>query len=372
MPATGPERLVVVFGAGATKACGGPLTREILPDALAMRDRIEKDDYLAVIEAFLREHFYLPLAPSSEDYPDLPLLLSLIDTARARGESFGSNWDRERLDQLREGLEYATFAVIEQQLKRVPYRNPYRVLLDTLCERASASLTIVSLNYDIIVDNVLSEILDEKTHGALPDYACDIATPAYQAAYELPRADRDPLRLVLLKLHGSLNWMYCPNCNRLDLGVAESGHTVKVLGQLWATQPSLRLEERYTSRGRPCPDCETRMRALLITPTSQKDYGNPHIARIWYTAARALRRADRVVFIGYSLPHDDIEVAYLLKRGLAHLPSSQITVVEHSDPPMPLGDHDSGRRYRTLFGVDIEWWPKGFESWTSSIDQAGL
>ncbi len=26
------NRTVVVFGAGATKACGGPLTNEILPD----------------------------------------------------------------------------------------------------------------------------------------------------------------------------------------------------------------------------------------------------------------------------------------------------------------------------------------------------
>jgi hypothetical protein len=41
--AQSPGRTVVVFGAGATKACGGPLTDEILPDALALRNTLERE-----------------------------------------------------------------------------------------------------------------------------------------------------------------------------------------------------------------------------------------------------------------------------------------------------------------------------------------
>jgi hypothetical protein len=367
MSAVDSHEVVVVFGAGATKACDGPLTAEILPQAMQLRNELERDGQLAEVEIFLREHFHLPPAPLPGDYPDLPLLLSLIDTARERGESFGSHWETDRLDRLRESLEYAMFALLEYQLRDVPHRNPYRVLLESLFERPPASLTVVSLNYDIIVDNVLSSVVERAT-GMLPDYACDIATTQYRGTELLPLPDGKSLRLTLLKLHGSLNWMHCPNCHRLELGIADSGRrTVKALDMLWQSRQALRLAESYSRQGRMCEDCGARLRALLITPTGQKDYRNPHIARIWYTADRALRRAARVAFVGYSLPPDDVEVAYLFKRGLSHLDSTCITVVESTDRRVALSEHHVGRRYRNLFGDRIDWHPEGFGSWAASI-----
>ncbi len=66
----------------------------------------------------------------------------------------------------------------------------------------------------------------------------------------------------------------------------------------------------------------------MIAPTHFKDYRNPHLAQVWYEAERVLREANKVIFIGYSLPDDDVEVVYLLKRSLAHLEPECITVVE--------------------------------------------
>jgi hypothetical protein len=80
-------------------------------------------------------------------------------------------------------------------------------------------------------------------------------------------------------------------------------------------------------------------------------------------AERVLREAGRVVFIGYSLPEDDVEVIYMLKRSMAHLSPGQITVVGY-DPTMPLVDANPvGRRYRTLFGDGIDWHPEGLDAW---------
>ena len=78
------------------------------------------------------------------------------------------------------------------------------------------------------------------------------------------------------------------------------------------------LENSYSPDGAPCGTCQTRLRPLLIAPTHLKNYRNPHIAQVWYAAEQELRAAERVVFIGYSLPDDDVEVVYLLKRSLAH------------------------------------------------------
>ena len=43
---------IVLFGAGATKACGGPLTNEILPEAFqpVVRPEIEREYYIDLLD----------------------------------------------------------------------------------------------------------------------------------------------------------------------------------------------------------------------------------------------------------------------------------------------------------------------------------
>lgn len=69
------------------------------------------------------------------------------------------------------------------------------------------------------------------------------------------------------------------------------------------------------------------MRPVMITPTQREDYRNPHITQVWYKAEELLRSASTALFIGYSMPAADVEVIYLFKRGLEHLPAQAITVV---------------------------------------------
>ncbi|HYC57785.1 MAG TPA: hypothetical protein VEL28_22860 [Candidatus Binatia bacterium] len=47
---------------------------------------------------------------------------------------------------------------------------------------------------------------------------------------------------------------------------------------------------------------------LVVAPSHLKDYRNPHLSLVWYEAQRMLRQATKVVFVGYSLPDDDVEV----------------------------------------------------------------
>jgi hypothetical protein len=100
----------------------------------------------------------------------------------------------------------------------------------------------------------------------------------------------------------------------------------------------------------------------LIAPTRLKDYRNPHLTQVWYESERVLRESDRVVFIGYSIPDDDLEVVYLFKRSLGHLKPHQITVVELDPANLILGDNEVGRRYRALFG-DVDWHSEGLDGW---------
>src|SRR5262249_25665352 len=190
----------------------------------------------------------------------------------------------------------------------------------------------ISLNYDILLDNVLFKIAEK--HGgadARVAYGCDIQTDAYRSR----RTDYGRL----LKLHGSLNWLYCGCCRRLDLGMSECGAKAVPCQTLNDLRTKNSLDEHYVSGPKVCPECDTPMRAVMITPTRAKDYRNPHIQAIWYQAERALRRAEHVCFVGYSLPDDDLEVIDLLRRGLGNLSPSCITVVEYDKKNSLIGDH---------------------------------
>jgi hypothetical protein len=71
------------------------------------------------------------------------------------------------------------------------------------------------------------------------------------------------------------------------------------------------LEHRYSCKSGPCADrdCGTPVRPVLITPIYMKHYRNPQVSRIWYKAALALKGAERVHIIGYSIPIDDVDVS---------------------------------------------------------------
>lgn len=341
------SKTVVIFGAGATKACGGPLTNEIISRGFASEYHIDREGYLDTLNKFIAENFF---QIDQETYPPLPLLISFLDTAIDRNHALGEDWGRAGLIKAREALDYIIFAVLEHDLKRLQ-NNYYRDLYDAISSVDGTLPTTVSLNYDIIADNSISAWCEHHGDDAhpFPDYMCDIATDNYRDKKGTGK---------LLKLHGSLNWLFCPSCNRLDVGISKSGRRfAKVLEGLYQEE---NIEDRLSCHGRPCRSCGAEVQPVMISPTYFKDYRNPHISRIWYEADQALRKAERVIIVGYSLPSDDLDVLYLLKRGLSHLPSDQIHVVEYDPNMRNMDDHPVGQRYMTLFGSGINWYADGF------------
>jgi hypothetical protein len=332
--------------------------------AFELQSELQREDYYATLEQFLLENFHLPQDRSlrkPDHYPPLPLLISLLDTAIDHNHSFSSDWSVERLRDVRAALEYMIFALLEHQLRHLS-ANYYHRFLDRLSRAEARPPTVISLNYDIIVDNSMIRLGEEVPFGngfGVPEYGCDVATESYCTK---------PKFGELYKLHGSLNWLYCPSCHRLDVGISKSGRYMsKMLEQLY-TEISGRddggsLEARYSCHGSPCLDCGTFVHPVLITPTHLKDYRNPHIAQTWYKAERALRKASRAYLIGYSLPEDDVDVIYLLKKGLSHLAADKITVVDFDTQRREAREHPAGSRYCTLFGDDIRWHPEGFSDW---------
>jgi hypothetical protein len=365
---------VIILGAGATKACGGPLTDEILPAALngqmAHDDRVtlvkDREKLLDLTRDFLKECFNVPVDKNQvlkEDCPSLPMVLSMLHRSIEQGLPIGK-WKGESLVKAKRAIEYSIFAVIEAALMRANRKHLHHDLLKPLYQ-ANISPVVVSLNYDVIVDNAMFFLSDRHHMAQPPDYGVRFSTQRYVDFCFGGMYGR------LLKIHGSLNWLYCDKCGRLDLFVSNGMRTGKALEELYHEAP---FDDAYSCWGTPCRNkgqCDGFVSPILITPTYVKDYENPHIKQVWAEAEKAMKQADRAIIIGYSLPTDDIEVALLLKRGLDHLPRQQITVVEYVagdeakliNQRMKIGDHPTGQRFRTLFGTDIDWQTTGFEGW---------
>lgn len=300
------------------------------------------------------EVFRLQRGAPKEDYPGLPLFMSLLDMALDRHQSFHRQWDVNRISEIRQAMEPRYFRTAGTQALSGTNQQPLYPLQKFY--PFPEEPCVISLNYDLIIDTALmfySEQRDDH-EGRFPNYCCDIRTEFYR---------NEPRRFgSLLKLHGSLNWLHCKTCHRLEIGASESKRFLKVLNRLLGSSAQTTLETSCMWQGNPCQICGSEMRPLLIAPTQLKDYRNPHLMQVCYEAERVLRESRRVIFIGYSLPDDDLEVIYLFKRGLAHLLPKQITVVEYDLTNPTLNAHEVGRRYRALFG-DVDWHPEGLDSW---------
>lgn len=341
---------VIFLGAGATKACGGLMTNEILPAILTDAPTSDPAGRLPRLRQFLQDQFHIFAGSPLESYPGLPMLMSLLDTALDRRQDFHPAWNTNSILEIREAIEFGIFDVLEEKLFKAPTNNHWQLLQQLY--PSPAQPCVVSTNYDLIIDTAMMFLSESRLpEGGLPAYHCAISSDFYR--------NEGSHFGVLLKLHGSLNWLYCTTCGRLEIGASESRKYLKVLSRLVGQS----VEQSYRTESSKCTTCQTKLRPLLVAPTHLKNYRNPHLAQVWYEAERVLREASRVVFIGYSLPEDDVEVIYLLKRSIGHLSPSAITVVE-CDPQMPpLQTHPVGRRFRTLFGDGIDWHPEGLNDW---------
>jgi hypothetical protein len=350
---------VVFLGAGATKSENGPLTNEILPGLWTARASLQAQDPTGKVDAlvdFLEKEFHVTSATKKEGYPGLPLLLSLLDTALDRRETFHAPWDLDAIAKLREAIEFGIYDMLEVVLEKAP-TNSHFMIFSKLFPTAEDQPCVISTNYDLIADSAMMFLGNtRKAAGGLPNYHCGIANILHL---------RPEQRFgTLLKLHGSLNWLLCKTCLRLELGESDS----KLYGTILQKVGGRDLKSTFLPDGAPCTVCQSKMRPLLVAPSHLKDYRNPHLSQVWYEAQRVLRQAQRVVFVGYSMPEDDVEVVYLVKRSLAHITNpKQITVIEYceDDVTVKAEDHPVGRRYQALFG-DIDWTAGGLQQWLAA------
>lgn len=161
--------------------------------------------------------------------------------------------------------------------------------------------TIVTFNYDTLVEEALANLHKPYDYGFLPEEYSDgngggFVTITPDCPTQLIKG-RKEAGVRILKLHGSVNW---------GLRSAQSH------------KPSESTAELLV-----CPTFDALMshevdRVFIEPPTWRKGYGTQGrgITTVWSNALAALRTASRIIVIGYSLPLTDVHFRYLLAAGL--------------------------------------------------------
>jgi hypothetical protein len=342
--------VALFLGAGASKAEGAPLQGELFCEYFS------SNMYKTSIDQMDRElaTFFLLMFGidvdrsdvSNVDFPTFEEVLGLTDLAILRKEAFRS-FDIEnratnsgRLRFIGQYLVFLLAKVLDAKLQ--DRADIHRRLVQALKNANMLKEVIfVSTNYDILIDNVLTELYDENFDL---DYGIDFRNFEKPDDWKRPRREN---RIALFKPHGSLNWLFCPACNELEITPKEKGVVTRLISDF---------------RLSACPECGSVYLPLIVPPTFYKDLNNVFLSSIWNRTDNALRRVDHVVFCGYSFPDADIHIKYLLKRAQTNRSAPQkFTVINHFPGKSDSICKEETYRYKRFLGLGVNYTEMSFE-----------
>lgn len=288
---------VYILGAGASAGfdrssagvrCPSVKNFFTVADQVLKSDSRETIDNYRNLIFFLKKYFSLSPAELENAGLDMQDVLTFLDLEMEYSDS------AEEMDLLQRArnefmdLLSVTFGKVLDG-PPCPYHG---ALASSLAE----SDTVISFNYDLLMDIALylnSPYWEPGSGYGLRAVLARLGAP--------PPASGS--KVLLLKPHGSFNWVVCRTCgNFYVLPFTQNSATLK-----WASFKSFFPEPRghYLER-------------LLIPPTLKKDIHGKAMQQIWTSALDALKNAHRIVVIGYSLPATDFLVKRLLYRSLPY------------------------------------------------------
>lgn len=340
----------IFLGAGASAAEGAPIQSQLFQRYFSSRSVQKYPEIFKELSQFFQAIFNIDLNDDAQidgaNYPTFEEALGILDLAEARKESFrgfdfaGANPEGNKAQLLRLYLVLAMSKAIADGLTRTPGSFHSQLINNLRDQNLLTDTLFVSTNYDLVIDEAL---------GFEVNYGVD-----FSGQSKFGGKGQTPGQGVnLFKLHGSLNWLYCPVCNNLN-----SYESKVVL--------SLMSEDKPVTK---CEFCQSVMSPMIVPPTFYKDMSRVFLGNIWNKCENAMRAADHVIFCGYSLPDADMHIKYLLKRMQTNrtLPKQvRFTIFNHRDGK---SDDEAGmeeRRYRRFFGPGINYTRKSFQEFVQN------
>ncbi len=346
------QNIVFFIGSGFTKAVvnAAPLGNQFFIKAFDPKSHIANHPQLKRVKTFI-EKIYFPL--KGENYPNIEDVLSLIDYTIQKKDVLSKDYSFNDLIIIRSDLIYLIGKVIQEALEKMPEEGTNRKLGEKFVEKLQellkfSKISIISTNYDLIVDNALIVKLKSCNYGIklrynLPDiYNTKAESRPYGNVgwnFFGLKGTINNIGLPLLKIHGSLNWFYCPKCDELDITIGEKG----IIDHIESESKIFCVN----------PYCTSSYEPLLITPTMHKMYDNQFLQKLWQLSEEKISQAHKLIFIGFSLSDADYHIRSLLTKGLVNN-ENNIQIIVVTKGPKNYEERKSNQsvknKYECLFG----------------------
>jgi hypothetical protein len=307
---------VFVLGAGFTKA--------FLPNAPLLTDDYNGDELADKFRGFQYAARILELERSANQngYINLERLMTRLDGGMPYDGELGSKDEgRLLLAELKRAFEKRLMRAKEDRL-----HDADLLALATHC--LAKNITCITFNYDDVFDEALfragqsrSRIVEGFPGDTIPYWHPDGGYGFFCRPSESVIRHRqyfmDVLATFLLKLHGSVNW-------RPKRGYSQPYAVEAIVHEEpWFTSPPLNEFDRYRV------SLHVEADSFIVPPVLMKSslVEQPILRLLWSLARQTLERAQRVVFVGYSLPITDLAAAYLFRESIGA--ECQIEVVNY-------------------------------------------
>ena len=352
------EKTVYFLGAGATRADYPhiPLMDDLLHEIVSSRSA--EGPLLEFLgEIFGRQG--VRCETNVQARPRIDDVFTMIDACLSGRAPSPAGRSREQLIEIRRHL----IASIGQVIARNINDGHARVATRFAKHLPESCSTIISTNYDIVMDNALLERRPKNVNYGVPiRQAVHRVNALLEGRFDeihhyrpIPDSQEVVRRggIPLMKLNGSLNWLYCPRCDEVDITLLQSKGAVGILDE-----PELGRCSRA--------ECTSPYEPVLVGPSLEQRYEHRVLRDTWSRAERALQTADRLVMIGYSMPDADYLIRAMLARTFANR-SHDVTVVTmgKTDLDQPLLE----QRYRRVFS-ECTFESEGFAKFVDRMAEA--
>jgi hypothetical protein len=351
MPKAAPQSVFVV-GAGFSLYAGIPLQMDFTDALLGGRGSADGNSGRIVqhLRKFVNQAFDHKTTAGAQFWPELEDIFTCIDLSANTGHNLGPRFSSSELRTIRRALIYRIITMLRERYReaRDQKDSNWHSLLKFFKLLEPSTVGFIATNWDTVVEDMLA-----AEHGITRfGYGSDAIYASLRTAHrEIKETAASGTKVPVIKMHGSVNWLYCDNCRSLFWMKADE--TYKVAGQLLSLEDWNRIDASSTNESDRwhCGRCGANsLGTRFATFSYRKALDFPMFQKSWFSAEKLLRGAKNWIFIGYSLPAADFEFKYLLKR-------VQLSRREHPRFAVVSGGAMSDRayqHYQRFFGRQIK------------------
>jgi len=167
---------------------------------------------------------------------------------------------------------------------------------------------IIIFNYDLLIESAM------KQNNGFSEHSYQIHPYKVQNRNNWSNVNTIS-NIELYKLHGSINWVKCGECN-----------SILILDERKFRSNIFNHENLNNI---DCPRCNENgnLKRLIIPPIQFKNYNEYPFRYLWRRASKKIRNIGRIASLGYSLPNTDYSTRSLLRLLLKYKRMGDIQLI---------------------------------------------